>query len=127
MSAALFLAGLLLMAPPTKEVPFEPSAETFAEAAACRARLAAIAADARRQPHLAVEGPYDVATNDIRAHWVDVAGSGHRVTEHRCVGQQLASRSWRHSMDGSESDEPETIDSMAAKAEWLKKAAPQQK
>jgi hypothetical protein len=122
---------LLLAAAPasaTKEVPFEPSAETFADAAACQARLARIAAEARQVVgHAAVEGPYDVAPGDRRTHWVDISGSGHRITEHRCLVHKLSARSWRHSMDGSEAESPETIESMAAKAEWLKNAAPQQK
>lgn len=129
MIGALPLALLLAAAPapPGKEVPFEPSTETFADAAACKARLVKIVAGARLEPHSAVEGPYDIAPGDVRAHWVDISGSGHRITEHRCLAEKLSDRTWRHSMDGSQADEPDTIDSMAAKAEWLKKAAPQQK
>ncbi len=122
MIAALPVAVLLLMAAPAgKEVPFEPSTETFADAAACKARLVKIVAGARREPHPAVEGPYDIAPGDVRAHWVDISGSGHRITEHRCLAEKLSGRTWRHSMDGSEAEQPDTIDSLAAKAEWLKK------
>jgi hypothetical protein len=103
------------------EVPFEPSASIFADAAACKAQLAAEAARARSSANVAVEGPYEIAAGDVRTHVVLVAGSGHRITEHRCLAEKLSSRSWRHSMDGSEGEEPETIESMAAKAEWLKK------
>jgi hypothetical protein len=122
--AALALAALLVAAapaPPAKEAPFEPSAETFADAAACKAGLANIVAGARLGPHAAVEGPYDIAPGDVRAHWIDIEGSGHRITEHRCLAEKLSSRTWRHSMDGSEAEEQVTIDTMAAKAEWLKK------
>ncbi len=130
MIAALALAALLLAAapaPPAKEAPFEPSAETFADAAACKARLVKIVAGARLEPHAAIEGPYDISPGDVRAHWIEIDGTGHRITEHRCLGDKLSGRTWRHSMDGSEAEEQVTIDSMAAKAEWLKKAAPQQK
>lgn len=113
------LAALLLAA--AEEVPFEPSPERFADAAACRAHVGALLAKARADEHEAVEGPYEIAAGDVRAHIVAIAGSGHRITEHRCLGDQLGSRSWRHSMAGGEEEEPETVESMAAKAEWLKK------
>jgi hypothetical protein len=103
------------------EVPFDPSGESFANPAACKARLAGIVADARGREHVAVNGPYDVAAGDVRVHAVVVSGRGHRITEHRCLAEKLSSRTWRHSMSGSESEEPETIESMAAQAEWLKK------
>jgi hypothetical protein len=70
---------------------------------------------------VAVEGPYEIGAGDLRTHVVVIAGSGHRITEHRCLAEKLSSRTWRHSMDGSEGEEPDTIESMAAKAEWLKK------
>ena len=62
----------------------------------------------------------------MRAHAVIISGSGHRITEHRCLGAKLSSRSWRHSMSERETEAAETIDSMAAKAEWLKKERPKQ-
>ena len=113
------LAALLAAAP--EEVPFEPSSERFADAAACRAHLGTLVARARGDEHEAVEGPYDIAAGDVRAHVVDIAGGGHRITEHRCFGGELSARSWRHSMGSGEEEEPETVESMAAKAEWLKK------
>lgn len=121
----IFLAPLLLLcasaASASDEVPFEPSKERFADAPACKARLAGLIAEARAHAHVAAEGPYELTPGDVRAHSVAVSGSGHSITEHRCLGEALSSRTWRHSMDGSASDEPDTIDSMAAKAEWLKK------
>jgi hypothetical protein len=119
----LLLALIAVPAPlaASGEVPFEPSAAVFADAGACRAHLAGLVADARRASPVAAEGPYGLASGDIRAHTVLVAGSGHRITEHRCLAEKLSARTWRHSMDDSEDEAAETIDSMAAKAEWLKK------
>jgi hypothetical protein len=117
------MAGLFLAASPaaaTDEVPFEASADLFADAAACEVRLDEMVADARQETRAAVEGPYEIAPGDLRAHWVEVSGSGHRITEHRCLGEKLSGRSWRHSIVGGESDEPQTIEQMAARAEWLK-------
>ena len=120
-SLLLFLA--LLAAPAlAEETPFEPSGRVFADAAACKAHLATLVADAKRGNPAAVEGPYEIASGDVRAHMVLVSGSGHRITEHRCLADKLSARSWRHSIDGSEEEAPETIESMAAKAEWLKKS-----
>jgi hypothetical protein len=106
----------------TDEVPFEPSMSSFADAAACKAHLVQSVADARLVAHVAVEGPYEVIAGDVRAHIIKLAGSGHRITEHRCLSEKLSSRSWRHAMAGVEAEEAETIESMAAKAEWLKKS-----
>jgi hypothetical protein len=120
----LALLPLLFIAAPlgaSDEVPFEPSASIFKDAAGCKAHLANAATDARRAAHVAVEGPYEITAGDVRTHVVLVAGSGHRITEHRCLAEKLSSRTWRHSMGGAEREEPETIESMAAKAEWLKK------
>jgi hypothetical protein len=125
MRFALLPIIVLLAAAPlaaADEVPFEPSASVFADAAACKAKLIASVAKARGAAHVAAEGPYEIAPGDLRTHVVVIAGSGHRITEYRCLAEKLSSRSWRHSMDGSENEEPETIESMAAKAEWLKKA-----
>ena len=115
--AAAFLAAA--PAAGSDEVPFEPSARIFADAAACKAHLGQLVGEARAAAHVAVEGPYEIAAGDVRAHKVLLAGSGHRITEHRCLGQQLSARTWRHSMDGSEEEEAPTIESMAA--DWLKK------
>jgi hypothetical protein len=103
------------------EVPFQPSASVFADAAGCKAHLAGSVAEARKAAHVAAEGPYDIAAGDVRAHVVLAAGSGHRITEHRCLVEKLSSRTWGHSMGGPETEEPETIETMAARAEWLKK------
>jgi hypothetical protein len=116
---SLLIATPALAAP--GEAPFVPSGQVFASAAACRAELVELVAEARRGDHAAVEGPYEVATGDVRAHLVRISGSGHRITEHRCAGEKLSTRTWRHSMDGAEEETAQTIDSMAAKAEWLKK------
>ncbi len=112
--------GLMLMAA-SEEVPFEPSGKAFADARSCRAHVTQLVTDARRQGYAAVEGPYELAAGDVRAHMVLAGGSGHRITEHRCLAEKLSSRSWHHSMGGGGEEEAETIESMAAKAEWLKK------
>ncbi len=103
------------------EVPFGATRESFAGPEACRAHLVAVVADARARGDAAAEGPYQVAPSDVRAHAVIISGSGHRITEHRCLAEKLSSRTWRHSMGNAEAEEAETIESMAAKAEWLKK------
>ena len=108
------------------ELPFEPSADRFADANACKAGLLKMVAAERQRGHAAVEGPYDLAPGDVRTHWVDVSGSGHVITEHRCLAEQLSRRIWRHSMEEREAGEIETIEDMAAKAEWLKQAPAQQ-
>jgi hypothetical protein len=101
---------------------FEPSAERFADAATCRARLEAIIAAA--QGYEAVRGPYEIAPGDVRIHLVRAEGPGHRIWEHRCLGAALSARSWQHSIEQAE--EPFTVDSAASKAEWLKKDGPEQ-
>ena len=122
----LIALPLLLVAAPAAadEAPFEPSGAHFADAAACKARLAQLASEARGEGYEAVEGPYEIAAGDVRIHMVAVDGRGHRIQEHRCAGADLASRSWRHSM---EADEPEfTIESVVRTAEWLKQGRRQQ-
>ena len=122
MIRTLIALPLLLAAAPAAadEAPFEPSGAHFADAAACKARLAHLASEARGEGYEAVEGPYEVAAGDVRIHMVAVAGRGHRIHEHRCAGADLASRSWRRSM---ETDEPEfTIESVVRTAEWLKQS-----
>ncbi|HEY0111982.1 MAG TPA: hypothetical protein VGB59_02390 [Allosphingosinicella sp.] len=106
-----------------EETPFEPSARIFADAAACKAFLAGEAATARRGSFDAVEGPYDLATGDVRIHTVRSEGVGHRIHEQRCLAEKLSGRSWSHAMAP---DEPEfTVESVARTAEWLKKGARQ--
>jgi hypothetical protein len=124
LTLALSAASAPLLAAP--EAPFEPSTESFAGADACRAHLVDFVAGARTRGDAAAEGPYQVAPSDVRAHAVVISGSGHRITEHRCLAEKLSSRTWRHSMENAEAEETETIDSMAAKAEWLKKPRSEQ-
>jgi hypothetical protein len=57
-------------------------------------------------------------------HMVRAEGSGHRIWEHRCLGKDLSSRSWNHSMEAAE--EAFTVESAALKAEWLNKDSPKQ-
>jgi hypothetical protein len=115
--------ALLLLAGAADETPFEDSARRFADAAACKAHLAAMAADARRQDYDAVEGPYDLAAGDVRIHMVRAEGSGHRIAEHRCLEARLSGRNWRHAMV---EEEEFTVESVARRAPWLKKGAGQQ-
>jgi hypothetical protein len=119
---AAFLVPLAFLPAAADEVPFEPSSASFANAAACRTELATRVAGARKGGYVAVEGPYDLAAGDVRVHMVMADGTGHQISEHRCLAEKLSSRSWRHSMDGSLAEAPATIKSMAAKAEWLKEA-----
>jgi hypothetical protein len=94
---------------------------SFATPAACDARLTEIVEEARKGRWIAVEGPYIVAQGDRRIHMVEALANGHAITEHRCGQKELSTRTWRHSMGSEDSGAPETIESMAAKAEWLKK------
>jgi hypothetical protein len=117
---AVPLLLLLTAAAEPEETPFDASAETFADAAACKARLAALAVEARTGRFDAVEGPYDLTPGDTRIHTVRAEGSGHRIAEHRCLAEKLSGRSWTHAMADAE---PEwTIESAARDAPWLKKS-----
>ena len=116
---------LLFLALAAAEAPFEPSSETFADAARCRAHLVGLVAAARREGYAAAQGPYQITSGDVRAHRVRADESGHSITEHRCLEEKLSARTWRHSM-GGEAEESATIESMAARAEWLKKGGAQQ-
>lgn len=114
---SLVLALLAFAA--TDESPFEPSADSFADAAACTARLASLAAAARGGGYDAVEGPYELAAGDVRIHMVRAEGVGHVIAEHRCLAEKLSARSWTHQMAAAE---PEfTVESAARAAPWLKK------
>ena len=111
---------LFLLAAASEETPFDASTETFANAAACNARLAGLAAEARSGRFDAVEGPYEVTPGDSRIHTVRAEGSGHRITEHRCLAEKLSNRSWTHFMADAQ---PEwTVESAARDAPWLKKS-----
>ena len=112
-------AALLLFAAATAgDLPFEPSGERFADAAACKARLAELSDEARRQDYDAVEGPYAIAAGDVRIHTVRAEGRGHRIAEHRCLAAELGARSWSHSLEPEEVEF--TVESVARTAEWLK-------
>ena len=123
MIRALLPLPLLLLAA-AGEAPFEPVAERFADAAACKAHLAGLAETARGEAWEAVKGPYAIAPDDVRIHMVRAEGSGHRIAEHRCLGAALAARSWHHSMEAAE--EAFTIESVLRTAEWLKKPGREQ-
>ena len=122
---ARLLPPLLLLAATDAdmETPFEPSAERFADAVACKVFLATRVADARRQGYDAVEGPYPIAAGDVRIHTVRAEGKGHRIDEQRCLGADLSGRSWHHSLEDPGAEEaPFTVESVARSAPWLKKA-----
>ncbi len=113
----------LVAAAAAGEAEFEPSPHGFADAAACKAFLAARAGEARGQGFDAVEGPYDVAAGDVRIHTVRAEGKGHRIAEQRCLDSALSARSWHHSLEGAEEagDEGFTVEAVARSAPWLKK------
>jgi hypothetical protein len=113
-----WLAPLLFAAATAGDLPFEPSAEHFADAAACTARLAELSDEARGEDYDAVEGPYPIAAGDVRIHTVRAEGRGHRIAEHRCLAAELGARSWSHSLEAGEAEF--TVESVARTAEWLK-------
>jgi hypothetical protein len=116
-----FAAAAAAAAPEAPETPFEPSRDSFADAAACKVRLAVLAAEARAAGHDAVEGPYELASGDVRIHTVRAEGAGHRIAEHRCLADKLSARSWTHAM--AEAEPEFTVESAARAAPWLKKGA----
>ncbi len=120
MMLLLLAAAVAAEAGDSAEVPFTHLA-SFATEAACDVRLREMAAEARAGSWVAVEGPYTIGAGDRRIHMVQAIGSGHSITEQRCLAGELSTRSWEHSMGGAASDRPDTIESMAADAEWLKK------
>lgn len=119
------ILGLLLLAGAAgldAETPFEAAGRSFADAAACKSFLAGRAGDARGQGYDAVEGPYELAAGDVRIHTVRAEGRGHRIDEQRCLGASLSGRSWRHSLEDEEPEEPPfTAESAARSAPWLKR------
>ena len=117
------IALLLFVFAALDETPFEDSAQRFADAAACKAHLAGVAAGARGEDYDAVEGPYEIAAGDVRIHMVRAEGLGHRIAEHRCLSEKLSGRSWNHTMEPEE--EPFTVESVARAAPWLKKGGAQ--
>jgi hypothetical protein len=114
----------LLLLAAAAEVPFETSGDSFADAAACRAQLVALAAQARADNADAVEGPYEIAAGDVRIHSVRAEGAGHRIAEHRCLAERLGSRSWTHQME--DRVPAFSVESAARDAAWLQKDRPQQ-
>ena len=117
------ILGLLLLAGTAGgEAQFEAAQRGFADPAACKAFLATRAGEARGEGFDAVEGPYELAAGDVRIHTVRAEGRGHRIDEQRCLGSVLSGRSWRHSLEDEESEEPPfTTKSAARSAPWLKK------
>jgi hypothetical protein len=101
--------------------PFH-AVSSYSSAEQCRDRLSGIVRDARGYD--AVRGPYALAEGDVRIHLVRAEGGGHVVTEHRCIGIDHETRSWRHAL-GTE-DEAVTIEGWAARAPWLQKGAAEQ-
>lgn len=119
MIAFAFLAAAAAASAP------DTGAARFADAAGCRLHLERLVAEARGSDHDAVEGPYEVAPGDVRAHMVEAEGAGHRIIEHRCAGAELSSRSWTRSMAGDEA-EAFTIESAVRRAAWLKQGSGEQ-
>ena len=122
MARLIIFAALIASPALAEEAKFEPSSTRFPSAAACRAHLSELVASA--SGYEIAKGPYDLAEGDARIHLVRLDGAGHHIWEHRCLGEALSSRNWRHQME--EVEEPFTAESAARKAEWLKKAAPEQ-
>jgi hypothetical protein len=108
------------------ETPFQAAAQSFADAAACKAFLAERAGEARGGGFDAVEGPYVLAAGDVRIHTVRAEGKGHRIDEQRCLGAALSGRSWRHSLEDGDEEPGFTAESAARSAPWLKKLPGQQ-
>ncbi|HEX6376309.1 MAG TPA: hypothetical protein VFZ91_11385 [Allosphingosinicella sp.] len=125
MILSLLLAGAAAVGA-DGETPFRAAAQGFADAAACKAFLAARAGDARGQDFDAVEGPYEIAAGDVRIHTVRAEGKGHRIDEQRCFGAALSGRSWRHSLAEEGEEDEFTVESVARSAPWLKKGPGQQ-
>ena len=122
MARLILLAAFAASPALAEEAKFEPSSRRFETPAACRAHLSEMVSSA--SGYEIAEGPYDLAEGDARIHLLRVDGAGHHIWEHRCLGQNLSTRDWRHQME--EVEEAFTVESAARKAEWLKKAAPKQ-
>ena len=119
----MLISLLLFAAAASHEAPFEPK-RAFADAAACQAHLAGLADAAQSDGSDSVKGPYEIAAGDVRIHMVRAEGAGHRIEEHRCLGEKLGARSWTHKME--EEDAPFTVESAARDAAWLKQGAAEQ-
>ena len=103
--------------------PFANAAETYRDAAACRNHLEQVVDEARSGDFDAVEGPYALTAGDVRAHTVRSDGLGHRVSEYRCEGAQLSTRSWVERLD-RRAEGPYSIESLAG-AHWLEQSSRQ--
>ena len=99
------------------------SAARFADSGACLGHLEQVVTLARGSDFDAVEGPYAIAAEDLRAHTVRAEGLGHRIAEYRCEGAQLSERSWVERLDRS-TDGPFSIESLA-RAVWLEQGSRQ--
>ena len=102
---------------------FEPSGTAFADPGACLGHLQHLVAGARAGDFDAVEGPYEVAAADMRAHMVRAEGLGHRISEFRCAGAEFSQRSWVERMD-RRTDGDFSIESLA-QAQWLEQGSRQ--
>ena len=100
---------------------FANAAERFDDAGGCLLHLRHLVAEARIAGFDAAEGPYVVATSDVRAHTVRAEGLGHRISEYRCADGALSSRSWVERMD-HRADGAFSIESLA-QAEWLEQGS----
>ena len=103
MTFLLLLAAASLQSEAPEETPWVVQTDAFADAAACVSHLGALAADMRGASwHEIVEGPYEIAPDDVRFHSVNPEGDGHRISEYRCLQAELSSRTWTHSLVKSE-------------------------
>jgi hypothetical protein len=102
---------------------FQPGAERFGDAGACRGHLQRIVEVARSADFDAVEGPYSLGDADVRAHTVRADGLGHRINEYRCAGAEFSARSWLERLDHS-AEGAFSIESLAG-AQWLEQGSGQ--
>jgi hypothetical protein len=119
-SGALPLLALPAVAAAGEPPPFG-SEQTFGSTSECVLHLDILAGEARGQRLDAVKGPYEVSPGDLRIHTVQAEGSGHLIHEHRCEESRFSSRSWTHSLEGSE--EEFTVESVVRRAPLLATAA----
>ena len=116
----LLAAGTLATAEPPE---FGAAPERFSNAADCQGHLQQVVTDARAGDFDAAEGPYPIGPADVRAHTVRAEAFGHRISEYRCEGAQLSTRSWVERMERREAG-AYSIDSLAG-AQWLEQGSRQ--